>query len=434
MLTSIARDDENDGDPGLAALMPEDAARFDEYLDHVRQAGEGGDLATNAAAPGAPDGGPRRRTPHAVGMVRRPVPTGGYVLDGSTPVVAFGDPDVAEVATLGMNPSAAEFLDGGSWLSGDRRRLATLESLHSGSPESLTDEQVSQVVDDCVDYFHRHPNSRWFNPLNHILRWGLGVSYYDDTACHLDLVQWATDPIWEEIPDRDVQRLLLDDGVGHLRRQLEAENVRLVVVNGQTVWDELAATGLATFHDVGHMSYGDSSWPVTLREGEGAGVRFLGWTLNAQGSFGVRREDWDALADWLRRMTMEAEPARTQPAAVSGHLARTTVHSKAQFTDLLRRWVQGDPGPTVGDVGGSSGGTWVLRLALPSGQTASLNSDTKKEAVLAYLEQAAVRGAQMPWRLLADHDGVVHKLDFAVDGPPVPGWYCYLDPPRQGAW
>jgi hypothetical protein len=434
MLTSIARQDEQDEDHGLAALMVDDAARLDEYLEYVRHAGEGGDLALSRVVPGARGGERNRRTSDVAGMVRRPVPAGCYVVDGSTPVVAFGDPDVAEVATLGMNPSAAEFRDRGGWLAGDRRRLATLESLQSDSPESLTDEQVRQVVDDCVGYFHRHPNSTWFNPLNHILRWGLGVSYYDGTACHLDLVQWATDPIWEEIPDREVQRQLLDDGVGHLRRQLEAENVRLVVVNGQTVWDELAATGLATFHDVGHMTYGDSSWRVTLREGEGCGVRFLGWTLNAQGSLGVRREDWDALADWLRRMTTGAEPAPTQLAAVSGHLARTTVHSKAQFTDVLRRWAQGNPGPTVGDVGGSFAGTWVIRLALPNGQTATLNADTKKEAVLAYLEQVSVRGPQMPWRLMADHDGVVRKLDFAEQGPPVPGWFCYLEPPRQGPW
>jgi hypothetical protein len=39
MLTSIARPDEKDEDHALAALMGEDAARIDEYIDHVLQVG-----------------------------------------------------------------------------------------------------------------------------------------------------------------------------------------------------------------------------------------------------------------------------------------------------------------------------------------------------------------------------------------------------------
>lgn len=114
-------------------------------------------------------GGPKWSAVPLIEGVRRPVPRNCHVLDGSTPVVAFGDSDVAEVSTLGINPSPAEFLDGGRWLSGDQRRLATLESLHTDSTESLTYEQVQQMVGECAEDFHRHPNSRWFNPLNHIL-------------------------------------------------------------------------------------------------------------------------------------------------------------------------------------------------------------------------------------------------------------------------
>jgi hypothetical protein len=38
-------------------------------------------------------------------------------------VVAFGDPARVEVATLGINPSANEFLERGRLLTGAQRRL-----------------------------------------------------------------------------------------------------------------------------------------------------------------------------------------------------------------------------------------------------------------------------------------------------------------------
>ena len=59
--------------------------------------------------------------------IRRPIPAGSHVLAGSLPVVSFGDPDRAVIATLSLNPSWLEFqsLDG-SWLLKDQRRLASI--------------------------------------------------------------------------------------------------------------------------------------------------------------------------------------------------------------------------------------------------------------------------------------------------------------------
>ena len=37
----------------------------------------------------------------------------------------------------------------------------------------------------------RNPYS-WFNPLEALLNAAAGASYYKRSACHLDLVQWAT--------------------------------------------------------------------------------------------------------------------------------------------------------------------------------------------------------------------------------------------------
>ncbi len=43
-------------------------------------------------------------------MVRRDPPEDCCVVPGTTPVVAFGEPRMAEVATLAINPSSREFM------------------------------------------------------------------------------------------------------------------------------------------------------------------------------------------------------------------------------------------------------------------------------------------------------------------------------------
>jgi hypothetical protein len=110
-------------------------------------------------------------------MVRRLPPEGSPVVPGSTPVVAFGDPARAEVATLGINPSAREFLQHGRLLTGAHRRLATLESLGAQRLDRLTEAQVATVVADCAIYFQRQPYRGWFDPLDELLRVGADASY-----------------------------------------------------------------------------------------------------------------------------------------------------------------------------------------------------------------------------------------------------------------
>lgn len=102
-------------------------------------------------------------SPQLVAMVRRVPPTGAPVVPGSVPVVAFGDPERAEVASLGINPSHREFVENGVLLCGQHRRLATLESLGATRIDRLTDGQVADVVADCAAYFQRNPYRRWFD-------------------------------------------------------------------------------------------------------------------------------------------------------------------------------------------------------------------------------------------------------------------------------
>jgi hypothetical protein len=268
-------------------------------------------------------------------MVRRSPPVEGVVVEGSTPVVAFGDPTLATVATLGINPSTREFLEDGRLLTGTKRRLATLGSLGADSLEDLTDSQVAEVVADCATYFHRRPYERWFDPLDKLLRAALGASYYDGSACHLDLVQWATDPVWSRIPSSG-RRALLNDGVPHLRAQLQREHVRLVVLNGRAVIKQVQATGLAELEVVGRVPLREQTFELVA--GTADGVEWRGWSANLQGSYGVSSEFRDQLAAWLRE---------TAPTSVEPPLSiQTTVSGRGTDSGTQEAKREGNPRPS----------------------------------------------------------------------------------------
>lgn len=234
---------------------------------------------------------------YLIRMVRRQVPV-AEVVPNTTPVLFFGNPQHAEVATLGINPSRKEFIEDDHLLTGRQRRLATLESLGAQSTSLLSEDQIRTVVEECHSYFrpNRNPYRRWFDPLDKILQAGLGVSYYYGSACHLDLVQWATDPVWSKLDDR-VKRVLLEESLPHLRNQLKLGNIRLVVLNGRQVLDRVVAVGLARLESSGTLCVGSLS--CSLYFGEWEGVRLAGWSTNLQSSRGVTIEFKSRLALWL---------------------------------------------------------------------------------------------------------------------------------------
>ena len=151
-----------------------------------------------------------RETPSYVAdRIRQPAPLGCNVIPGSTPVVAFGDPQHARVATLGLNPSRIEFEERGVELDGPNRRFETLRSLGMATLKDANDTTFARVWGRCTSYFHGNPY-RWFDRLEDALA-GVGASYFDDSACHLDLTQWATDPTWGKLTSKARQHLVAED-------------------------------------------------------------------------------------------------------------------------------------------------------------------------------------------------------------------------------
>ncbi len=220
--------------------------------------------------------------------LRQPQSAGCWVVPGSTPVVAFGSPVDAWVATLGLNPSRREFLDADRReLDGERRRFETLASLGISSLASASNEAISAVFRACNEYFRRNPYRTWFDPLDEVLQ-ASGASYYDGSACHLDLVQWATDPTWNGLSP-GVRRRLLGEDSRFFLEQLRREEIGLLLLNGSGV-----IRGV-------QRSFGrpllEKSVPITVRSvtarfvtGHIEGVKVVGWSTNIQSSFGVTKE------------------------------------------------------------------------------------------------------------------------------------------------
>jgi hypothetical protein len=226
--------------------------------------------------------------------IRRQPPEGCGVVPGSTPVIAFGDVRTARVATLGLNPSKSEFLNRhGHELTRAHRRLATLASLGIDSLEHAPDAVVAEVLAGCTGYFQRNPYRRWFDQLQRILN-SLGVSYYDGSAAHLDLVQWATNPVWRHLSPPTRVRLLRDDAV-FLRQQLENEQIAVLLLNGRSVIAQLQhAFGIPLA-----VSQRIASGRLTTELVTGVLGRcaIIGWSTNLQSSFGVTRVLREQLAN-----------------------------------------------------------------------------------------------------------------------------------------
>ncbi|MGO9148299.1 MAG: hypothetical protein ACLQEG_17055 [Acidimicrobiales bacterium] len=235
--------------------------------------------------------------PYVVDRIRRSPPLDCYVLPGSTPVVAFGDVRRAHVATLGLNPSRIEFKQRGAELDGPVRRFETLRSLGVEHLQDAPDSVVFRVWYRCNQYFHGNPYS-WFSRLEEVLN-VLGSSYFADTACHLDLSQWATDPTWNGLPVEARERLISEDA-GFLLTQLCSEQIALVLLNGRAVVNAFRSVLNGQLQTVGELT--DRSVTTKLYVGTIGMTRAIGWSMNLQSSFGVTKELRAKLAQRVSEM------------------------------------------------------------------------------------------------------------------------------------
>lgn len=217
------------------------------------------------------------------------------LVQGSTPVVSFGNPTLAKVVTVGINPSSNEFQKSGKskdLLVGKKKRLVDTEALGISDPKNLTKEQAIKVIEGCYSYFNQdehNPYMAWFKHLNENINKHFGADYLDQSAAHLDLVQWATDPVWGGIDSNHVKAELLASDAEFLRYQIESKNFDIVFMNGSQVTEQLVATGIVEVtrtHETGYQT--ESGKPRKLDFYRGTtrnGSLVLGWSRTFPGHY-----------------------------------------------------------------------------------------------------------------------------------------------------
>lgn len=258
----------------------------------------------------------RREIKRLVRLLASGSPVELGAISWASPVMMFGRLETSRVATLGLNPSNLEFVDGqGVQLQDPLHRFETLSTLRLGSWDEAGKEQIERVWSACELYFTRRPYDGWFKPLDRVIS-GLKVSYYDSwsSACHLDLVPFATGEKWSSLA-ADVKQGLLELGAETLVRSIATSPIRVLVLNGATV--------VRTFERLLSEPLEVASMPAwTLgREGtspvqgfayrgmvtELAGIDLgrellvLGFNHNIQSSFGVTREAVTRISEWIAK-------------------------------------------------------------------------------------------------------------------------------------
>lgn len=262
------------------------------------------------------------------------------VVTWGCPVPAFGDVCCATVATLGLNPSNREFVDNfGNELVGRQRRLHTLRSLGIERWDEADETHLRKLADACRCYFAVNPYLGWFGDLEKMLV-AAASSYVGSppTACHLDLIPYATTCKWTELTVKQ-RSILMDqagDTLGHL---LRASPIRVIVVNGMTVVRNLEKLSRITFEESEMKGWtlprrnSDGvvgfAYHATIREVAGVNlarpVRVIGYNHNIQSSFGVTKNVKRAMRNWVSQQVSEVLGEGFRQGACSGARCGTSL-------------------------------------------------------------------------------------------------------------
>ncbi len=246
--------------------------------------------------------------------------TEAEVIKWSSPIPAFGDLSHSEIATLGLNPSNKEFVDNwGNELDGVQRRFHTLKSLRLCCWKKAEDQHLDLINETCRNYFSRNPYDTWFKKLDYLIS-GTNKSFYNpyDTACHLDLIPYATSCKWTALNKLQRSSLLTatSDTLGVL---LKNSPIKLLILNGESVVNH--------FQDIANIKLNKEikqDWELPRRSKSGvrgfaykgsinniSGIKLdrkiliLGFNHNIQSSFGVTKQVTCAIKNWITKTVQE---------------------------------------------------------------------------------------------------------------------------------
>ena len=242
------------------------------------------------------------------------------VVSWGAPIPSFGDPSLAAVATLGLNPSNKEFVDNqGQEIQDGGRRFHTLNSLGLERWEQISEGHIELIEESCKEYFSRNPYNAWFKSLDSLIS-GTSTSYYNKLfhAVHLDLIPFATHTKWAALSGAQ-KRSLLDISSNTLGRIMRDTPIKVLVLNGKTVvesfegmighklnmqnfsdWD-LKRNNVASVKGFAYQGVVNKISDVKLDNP----ILVLGFNHNIQSSYGVTSKVRASIRDWIAKQTAE---------------------------------------------------------------------------------------------------------------------------------
>jgi hypothetical protein len=236
------------------------------------------------------------------------------VIRWGCPVPSFGDLTSSKVATLGLNPSNREFVDiEGKELDGASRRFHTLKSLELDRWADIGAKHLRMIAESCSAYFSRNPYDGWFRKLDRVIS-GTKASYYDalNSACHLDLIPYATACKWTELSHRQRSTLFhtAGDTLGLL---LKNSPIRILILNGNSVVQNFQKTSGCQLEKKSMRSWSlprktkpnvtGIAYQGCIRSFCGSRLQneivVLGFNHNIQSSFGVTTHVTEEIRYWI---------------------------------------------------------------------------------------------------------------------------------------
>ncbi|MCL2791895.1 MAG: hypothetical protein FWD87_02280 [Spirochaetaceae bacterium] len=220
-----------------------------------------------------------------IDRLKKPIEKDLNITTETTPVIFFGNYEKAKACTIGINPSYREFLDNNKIiLAGKMERLCSRKKLGKKDDETLTDENVKEILNYCNRYFEKNPLD-WFNEIEYMIG-NYGYSYYNNTCIHLNLVQWATDPRWSYV-NKTIRKKHLNDDSKILKMLLDNNNFEKIFLNGESVAKEVMKIGIKLKKEKYNLKkvINNSSY-VTKYIGNYNNIEIIGWSRYLQQYFG----------------------------------------------------------------------------------------------------------------------------------------------------
>jgi RNase P/RNase MRP subunit p29 len=163
---------------------------------------------------------------------QKPLPCGLDIVEQSVPICFFGNIETAKVATIGINPAPDAFEK--------KSPLPNRVNFNTTDNNFLSIENATHVYNAMLTYFNRPYKTyhRFFKRLETFVAPVFNCHYLDGTMVHLDIVPWATNKKWTEIP-KSIKKVFIEEYKGLFVRIINENDIKIFFVNGKAVKNQL---------------------------------------------------------------------------------------------------------------------------------------------------------------------------------------------------